>query len=343
MTKKGATSLVQPRSVTHSPADIVGHSAQRKFFKKLFEKNIFPSTLLLAGPGGVGKGMVAEEIARALFCDKTEWSGCGTCHSCTLFQAQTIPDFYTIDFAAEDSGSVEHVRELLYSLQLKSFSGKNRVVIFSNAHLMSTQVTNALLKSLEEPRPNTYFILTTSSKARLLPTLLSRCQTSHFDTLSREEMLDIIKKTPEIIPAEIPAKEHELLITLADGSFENLQSIAQEFSQAKDISKRLDSIIDGAVPETVKLAGELARNKEHIGDPLRLLVVLMRAKLQENYATATYRRVAVGLQNCISAERYVLERNLAANYVLSLLLTQLLPPGRGQANVEPLLLENVLV
>lgn len=322
--------------------EIVGHSVQRGFFRDLHTRKRFPSTVLLAGPGGIGKRMVASEIARTLFCEQGTWGGCSECHSCSLFDASNIPDLYRVNFADDSSGSVEAVRELLYSLQLKSFGGRNRVVIFDNAHLMSVQVTNLLLKTLEEPRPDTYFILISSSKARMLPTLISRSQVTHFESLNAKEMQQIVRNQPDIIPAEIDASEHELIIQLSDGSFESLASLCHELPRARDISGRIDKILAGDIPEATRLAAELAKEKDRIGDILRLLTVLMRTKLHTVKLPEQLHRIAVGLHNCVSAERLVLERNLSAGYLLSLLMTQLLPKN-GEAGAEPWLIEQVVV
>lgn len=329
-------------------APIVGHSAQRKFFRDLLVQNRFPSTLLLAGPGGVGKRRVALEIAHSLFCERGTWGGCGECRACALFEARNSTDLYQIDFAADDAGSVDEVRDLLYSLQLKNFSGKNRVIIFDNAHMMSVQATNILLKSLEEPRPNTYFILVSSSKARMLPTLLSRCQTTHFEALTADEMKKIISVDASLKPSssDVPAlsaADLDFAIQLADGSFDNFRSIATELPRAQEISKRINRIIDGDIPEATKLSTDIAKDKERIGEQFRLLTVLMREKMHHENSPAVLNRIATALQNCISAERYVLERNLSSAYLLSLIFTQLLPALPEQRGVEPLLIERVIV
>ncbi len=337
--RKGATAVSQKAAApTYTP--IVGHAAQRAFFKDLLRTDRFPSTLLLAGPGGIGKRRVGLEIAQSLFCEANVWGGCGKCKSCALFAAKNVADLYQIDFASADAGSVEDVRALLYSLQLKNFSGKNRVIIFDNAHLMSTPVTNILLKSLEEPRPSTYFILISSSKARMLPTLLSRCQTTHFEALSEAEMREVIKASGA---STLSAADQDFAVRLSDGSFDNHKSIVEELARAKEIAERLDKIIDGDIPEATRLSGELAKEKERIGDHLRLLTVMMRDKLRSETSRPALRRIATGLQNCVAAERFVLDRNLSAGYLLSLIFTQLLPALPEQRDAEPLLIEHVIV
>lgn len=320
----------------------MGHREQRKFFHDLFTKGRFPSTLLLAGTGGIGKRLVAEEIAQTLFCEQAAWGGCQECHQCHLFNASNIADFYQLNFADDHQSSIEHVRELLYSLQLKSFAGKNRVVLFDNTHLMSVQINNLLLKTLEEPRPDTYFILVTSSKARMLPTLLSRSQVTNFESLAVDEMQRIIQNDPTIIPAEIAASEYKLIIQLADGSFESVASLCQELPRAREISDRIDKILEGDIPEATRLAGELAKEKDRIAEVLRLLTVLIRTKLHAAKVPTQQHRIAVGLHNCVTAERLVLERNLSANYLLSFLMTQLLP-NNFLPGIEPLLIEQVVV
>lgn len=341
-TKKKPATREAENSQTRHQVQIIGHTEQRAFFQELFRRQRLPSTLLLAGPGGVGKRLVARELAQSLFCEKGVWGGCQECHPCSLFAHSSLPDLYSIDLASDVAGSVDGMRELLYSLQLRSFGGKNRVVLIDNAHLMSVQVTNLLLKTLEEPRPDTYFIMISSSKARMLPTLLSRSQVTHFESLSHQEMLRIVQQTPDLIPAEVPASEYALIVQLSDGSFENLASLCHELPRAREISGRIDRIIEGDIPEATRLAAEIAKEKDRANDMLRLLTVLMRTKLHTAKAGEQQHRIAVALHNCVSAERLVFERNLSAGYLLSLMMTQLLPKS-GRAGVEPWLIEQVVV
>ena len=245
-----------------SPLTTVGHKTQRAFFEHLIERNRLPSTMLLAGPGGIGKRRIAQEMAQSLFCEKHLWSGCGICHSCKLFEARNTPDLYQLDFTDSEQASIERVRELLYSLQLKSFAGTQRVVIFDNAHLMSNAVTNVLLKTLEEPRPNTYFLLITSSKARMLPTLLSRSQVIHFSHLSRDEIDEILSTTPGLINTSISPEQRELLIDLTDGSLEGLSAMSDDLPHAQSLSERIDVIVKGEGADVTKLASELGKDKE---------------------------------------------------------------------------------
>ena len=323
-----------------SPLVTVGHETQRAFFEHLISKDRLPSTMLLTGPGGIGKKRIAQEIAQTLFCEKKAWSGCRDCAPCRLFEAQNIPDLYQLDFVNAEQAAIEHVRELLYSLQLKSFSGTQRVVIFDNAHLMSNAVTNALLKTLEEPRPHTYFLLISSSKARMLPTLLSRSQVVHFSHLSRAEINQILSSTPTLINSSISAEQHELLIDLSDGSLEGLATMSDDIAFAQSLSERIDVIVNGGGGDVTKLASELGKDKEKLPQTFRLLTVLLRSKLLKTSDTRSKNNFAYALQNCISSERLALERNLSAHYLLTMLFSQLTPHAEFS---EPLLIENVVV
>jgi DNA polymerase III delta prime subunit len=339
MKKKSSKVVNEPIQELKNP-NLIGHATQRAFFNNLHSNNRLPSTLLLTGPGGVGKSLVAKEIALSLFCEKSSWGGCKTCPSCLVYMHGNTPDLYQVNFDDHTAAAIENVRELLYSLQLKSFAGKNRVVIFNNAHLMSVQVTNLLLKQLEEPRPNTFFILVSSSKARMLPTLLSRCQTTHFDALSISEIEQVLVQNPSLMPADVSISDRKLLLELADGSLENLASLSQELPRAKSIEERIENILTGDTPEATKLSSELAKDKDNIERTLRLIVILLRTKLLETTDLCKKNRLAHALQNAISSERLALDRNLAPSYLFSLMMTQLLPLPRG---AEPLLIDNVVV
>jgi DNA polymerase-3 subunit delta' len=339
---KKSTPLQASLSISKPPSPLitVGHKTQRTFFEHLIERNRLPSTILLAGPGGIGKRRIAQEMAQSLFCEKHVWAGCGTCHSCTLFKAHNTPDLYQLDFADAEQASIERVRELLYSLQLKSFAGTQRVVIFDNAHLMSNAVTNVLLKTLEEPRPNTYFLLISSSKARMLPTLLSRSQVVHFSHLNRNEIDEILNTTPSLINTSINSEQRELLIDLTDGSLEGLATMSDDLPLAQSLSERIDAIVKGEAADVTKLASELGKDKDKLPQTFRLLTVLLRSKIYKALDSRTKSVFAYALQNCISCERLALERNLSAHYLFTTLFAQLTPLTEFR---EPILIENVVV
>jgi DNA polymerase-3 subunit delta' len=136
-----------------------------------------PHALLLHGPHGLGKSVLARTYARRLLCTMPTDLACGTCTSCLLFEASTHPDFKWI--APEEAGKsikIDAIRRLINDLSLKSQYDGYRVVVIDSAHSMNTSAANALLKTLEEPADRTVIILLSDRAADLPATILSRCQ-----------------------------------------------------------------------------------------------------------------------------------------------------------------------
>ena len=136
--------------------------------------------LLLSGPSGIGKRLLAERLARSLVCATPAGGGdCGQCRGCRLMQAGTHPDCLRI--APEEPGKqirIAQVREELIDFVMRTASiATRKVVLIEPADAMNVATANCLLKSLEEPAPGTYLLLVTDTPARLLPTIRSRCRT----------------------------------------------------------------------------------------------------------------------------------------------------------------------
>ncbi len=144
-----------------------------------------PHALLLTGAEGVGKLELARRFAESLLCEAPDSAGlpCGHCRSCQLFAAGTHPDFLQVQ--PEESGkeiTVGVVRELVSYQALRPQYSRAKVVIITPAERMNVNAANALLKTLEEPTPDTLLLLVTSRPALLLPTIRSRCQQIVFNT-----------------------------------------------------------------------------------------------------------------------------------------------------------------
>jgi len=151
------------------------------------------STLLFVGPSGIGKKLVARGLAQAMLCEKTT-DGCGECGSCIRIEKNQSESVLYVE-PEEIQIKVEQVRSLKDFVRLKLVA-KARVAIINEAHMMTPQSANSLLKVLEEPPPSTYFILVTGQEAAMLPTLRSRSQTIRFSPLSMK-VLSELSDAPE--------------------------------------------------------------------------------------------------------------------------------------------------
>lgn len=133
--------------------------------------------LLISGVAGLGKHQLAAALAQRLLCQQpSQQGGCGVCHSCQLLVAGNHPDFHHIQETEKRLISIDTVRQLNKVVAERPQQGVAKVVMFDNAEHFNEASANALLKTLEEPTENSYFILVCESVGRLMPTITSRCQ-----------------------------------------------------------------------------------------------------------------------------------------------------------------------
>lgn len=302
--------------------DIVGHDFQRRTLARLLRTGRLPSTLLFHGAPGVGKALVARELARSLFCDGRgePYGGCGGCRSCSLFDSGNLPDFYRMDVADKEEWNVAKVRELLYSLNLKSFLASSRVVLMENSEHLSVQAANALLKSLEEPRPDTYYVLVTANPSRIPRTVLSRCHPFFFDGLAVDELKIILSRSEASRSSSLPVGEQAVL---ADGSLEHLSALLGAGDEWDEMKTKLRLIAAGRISVGVEFARELGKDKEKLRVRLGLMRTMARNSMKEATKGSERARWATCLANVITAERLVFDRNLAAGIVLNALFLAL--------------------
>lgn len=146
-----------------------------------------PQVVLFCGPRGTGKTSCGRLFAKAINCDALQPSGepCNQCTSCTQFQQQTSMNIHELDAASHNS--VEDARQLLEQVRFHPASGK-KIFIIDEVHMLSNAAFNALLKTLEEPPAHVVFILATTEKHKITPTILSRCQIFDFYPIAEKEI-----------------------------------------------------------------------------------------------------------------------------------------------------------
>lgn len=161
-------------------------SSKNKIFH-LKQQQTLTHALLLMGQDGGGHHHLANDCASDILCQKPVESGaCGHCHSCQLMQANTHPDFHILD-GRSDTIKVDQIREVLKKVTTKPQIGTNKVVFLAQASSMNINASNAILKALEEPPEETFFILTSDANASLLPTIRSRCMLMKLPSPTEEE------------------------------------------------------------------------------------------------------------------------------------------------------------
>lgn len=177
---------------------IIGHKAEIESLFSMREQGRFPHSFIFAGPSGIGKKMVALAMAQALVCEQNQ-RACGVCGPCLRIEKKQSESLFIVKPDEEDvkpSIKVEAIRDLLESLSLATL-GAARVVIIDPAQLMNAMAANALLKTLEEPSENLYFILIANDAQQFLPTIRSRSQVKRFSALTFSELQQVKPGQPD--------------------------------------------------------------------------------------------------------------------------------------------------
>ena len=227
---------------------------QIEIWNKLFAKiGRLPYALLLAGPEGGGKQVFAQSLAARLLCEKASGSeeACGKCPSCNWFSSGNHPDFRLIEPGGDEPEDIEaeseaatlkkkseqirisQVRALDGFMSIGTHRQGARVIVIRPAEAMNPATANALLKMLEEPSPSTLFILITNNRRRLLPTLLSRCQTLSFPKPSASAALAWLRESGAPHAEELLAHAGGMpLAALAQAEdWERLEGFYRDLSQ----------------------------------------------------------------------------------------------------------------
>ncbi len=269
---------------------IVGHEDNLKQLKQWLNQGQLPQSLLVCGLKGIGKSLVVEELILQNFCQKISSSSlqntpCHSCPSCLQIKSKQHPDVLWIAPQEKESDDgvvktsaikIEQIRQIQDVLQRYALGSKQFIVI-ENADEMTLQACNALLKSLEEPKKDCYFILTTSNSQRLLITIRSRCFKLVFKSLSASEIKSIFTQNGDFL--ETSEQEIERWIQMGGGSVDSVTKALQQQARIEpfwQILKTQDTI---PFYKKVQIAGELAKNKEE----LPFIFMMLKAKLKHEF------------------------------------------------------------
>lgn len=170
---------------------------QWQYFMNMLHQDSLPHALMLCGPGGIGKHEFANAMCASIICQARLESGeaCGQCKHCKLLDANTFPDYVSVEVSDEKAGiSVEDIRQLIAKLHLTRHFDAYKVALIRQADLMNTNAANALLKTLEEPPAKSLILLVTDQPLSLPATIRSRCQLISFNPPGETEALDWLNR-----------------------------------------------------------------------------------------------------------------------------------------------------
>ncbi len=283
---------------------IKGHQNQLELLEKALKEDKLAHAYVFSGPAQVGKRTLARRLAQFLLCEKS--TACDSCIHCRTLSAGSNADY--LEISVDDSIKVENVRDLGYKLSLKPYAGAYKVAVIDNAHNLTIEAANALLKVLEEPKPHTLMILITDNANRLLPTITSRAQKMNFGPLDDESFANWLS---------------ERNLPQPDPSFAGRPGYVMTFHEAEDAEARqteqrqnFENFYSGSLGNKLLLAANLAEQETpEIKNTLNYWLHHLERKLRES---PDY-KLAQKIKGLLKAQRQ-LEQNVNSKLLLSELM-----------------------
>ncbi len=208
---------------------VVGQKALTTTLKNAISSGKLANTYLFCGPRGVGKTTCARIFAKTINCTNRGADGeaCGECESCKSFNEE-LRSYNVFELDAASNNSVDDIRNLTEQVRIPPMNGKYKVYIIDEVHMLSQAAFNAFLKTLEEPPKYAIFILATTEKHKIIPTILSRCQIYDFSRISNK---DIIEHLQSVAKKEGVNAEPEALAIIAEKSDGGMRDALSIFDQ----------------------------------------------------------------------------------------------------------------
>lgn len=257
-------------------SSVVGQQSITVTLKNAIKNNHLAHAYLFCGPRGVGKTSCARIFAKTINCSNvsSDFEACNECESCVAFNENRSYNIHELDAASNNS--VEDIRTLIDQVRIPPQIGSYSVYIIDEVHMLSASAFNAFLKTLEEPPAHAIFVLATTEKHKILPTILSRCQIFDFNRIKVE---DAVKHLKDIAKKESVVIEEEGLNVIAqksDGAMRDALSIFDQIVSfsGKEISfenviqnlnvldydyyfKMVDAFLDGKVTDVLLMLNEI--------------------------------------------------------------------------------------
>ena len=257
--------------------EVAGQKIIIKTLKNAIKNNTLSHAYLFAGPRGTGKTSVAKILAKIVNCENlNEYNPCDICVNCTQYNNNQAIDIIEID-AASNNG-VDEIRELKNKIGLVPATGKYKIYIIDEVHMLSTGAFNALLKTLEEPPKHVIFILATTDPHKIPSTILSRCQRFDFKKLTSKQICDKLDEIAKLEKIKISNEALEEIAYLSDGGMRDALSLLDQVNSYstnitiddiheingtitnKDLKQIVDKILNNRITEIFKIIDSLNNN-----------------------------------------------------------------------------------
>ena len=227
-------------------ASVVGQKSITSTLKNAIERGQLAHAYLFCGPRGVGKTTCARIFAKAINCMNPNGAeACNECESCRSFNEGRSLNIHELDAASNNS--VDDIRSLIEQVRILPQIGKYSLFIIDEVHMLSPQAFNAFLKTLEEPPKHAVFILATTEKHKIIPTILSRCQVYDFNRIKVEDAVDYLKHIAQQEGVTFDEESLNLIAQKADGGmrdalsmFDKAVSFCNSNLQYKEVAQTLN-------------------------------------------------------------------------------------------------------
>ena len=223
---------------------VVGQQHITNTLKNAIKNNQLAQAFLFCGPRGVGKTTCARILAKTINCENLQPNGeaCGVCPSCTSFQNGNSFNIHELDAASNNS--VDDIRSLIDQVRIPPQAGRYKIYIIDEVHMLSQAAFNAFLKTLEEPPHYAIFILATTEKHKILPTILSRCQIFDFNRIKVEDMANHLASIAQKESIKYEADGLHIIAQKADGGLRDALSMFDQIVSFSDGNVTYRTVID---------------------------------------------------------------------------------------------------
>ncbi|TDO21855.1 DNA polymerase III subunit gamma/tau [Pedobacter duraquae] len=223
---------------------VVGQGHITGTLKNAIKNNQLAQAFLFCGPRGVGKTTCARILAKTINCTNltADTEACGVCESCVSFQTGHSFNFHELDAASNNS--VDDIRSLIEQVRIPPQAGKYKIYIIDEVHMLSANAFNAFLKTLEEPPSYAIFILATTEKHKILPTILSRCQIFDFNRIQVDDISNLLNTIASREQISVEMDGLHIIAQKADGGLRDALSMFDQIVSYTNKNLTYKSVID---------------------------------------------------------------------------------------------------